>query len=219
MPGYDEGLVGENKEAASNGIENLIEITTGEVGAPDASGEKRIAGEDRIERDEMEADGALGVTGGVDDPGRKGSEPDGLAIDESFVWRGRLGGADAQPCGLLVHDVELGKVVLIEENWRACEPLEFESSADVIDVGVSDEDLFEGESEGSKAVLNSTDLVAGVDDNGFARGLVAEDGAVALQRADREGLEDHGSIVGASGSRDGVQRCGSAAGASLRSRS
>jgi len=34
-------------------------------------------------------------------------------------------------------------------------------------------------------------LVAGVDDHGLARGFVAEDSAVALERADGEDLEDH----------------------------
>jgi hypothetical protein len=41
-------------------------------------------------------------------------------------------------------------------------------------------------------------LVAGIDDDGLARLLVAQNGAVALQRADGKGLDDHGSILGAS---------------------
>jgi hypothetical protein len=35
------------------------------------------------------------------------------------------------------------------------------------------------------------DIVAGVYDDGFAGGFVAEDGAVALERAYGEGFEDH----------------------------
>jgi hypothetical protein len=35
------------------------------------------------------------------------------------------------------------------------------------------------------------DVVAGVDDHGFVGGFVADDGAVALQRADGEDFVDH----------------------------
>ena len=38
---------------------------------------------------------------------------------------------------------------------------------------------------------NALDLVAGVDHHGFARLLVAEDGAVALQQADRQNFVNH----------------------------
>ena len=46
-----------------------------------------------------------------------------------------------------------------------------------------------------ETAVDAADLVAGIDDDGFAGFLVAQDGAVALQRADGKGLEDHGFIV------------------------
>ena len=39
------------------------------------------------------------------------------------------------------------------------------------------------------------DVVAGVYDDGFAGGFVAEDGAVAADWADRKGLADHGVFL------------------------
>jgi len=36
------------------------------------------------------------------------------------------------------------------------------------------------------------DVVSGVDDDGFTRGFVAEDGAVAGEEADGEGFAEHG---------------------------
>ena len=39
------------------------------------------------------------------------------------------------------------------------------------------------------------DVIAGVDDHGFARGFVANDRAVALQRTDGEDFVDHLFIV------------------------
>ena len=50
-------------------VDDLVGVAAGQVGPADASGEERVAGEDHLERREMEADGALGVTGGVDAPG------------------------------------------------------------------------------------------------------------------------------------------------------
>ena len=65
----------------------------------------------------------------------------------------------------------------------------------MVDVGVGDEDLLEGETEGGEAAMDAADFVAGIDDDGFAGGLVGKDGAVALQRADGKGLENHEFIV------------------------
>jgi hypothetical protein len=39
------------------------------------------------------------------------------------------------------------------------------------------------------------DIIARIDDHGFVSFLVADDRAVALQRADGEDLVDHGDIV------------------------
>ena len=60
---------------------------------------------------------------------------------------------------------------------------------------VSDENLLELEAELGEPAVNAADFVAGIDDDGLAGLFVAEDGAVALQRADGEGLKDHAFIV------------------------
>ena len=62
----------------------------------------------------------------------------------------------------------------------------------MVDVGVGDENLLELEAELGEAALDAGDLVAGIDDDGLAGLFVAEDGAVAGERADGEGFEDHG---------------------------
>src|ERR1700691_6230761 len=62
-------------------------------------------------------------------------------------------------------------------------------------MGVGDDDLLDLQSmlaEEREHVLN---VIAGVDDHRFARGFVADDGAVAVQRPDREDFVDHSSIV------------------------
>ena len=63
----------------------------------------------------------------------------------------------------------------------------------MVDVGVGDDDLFDGEVVAVEDGLDAGDVVAGVDDDGFAGGFVAEDGAVALEEADGEDFVDHAS--------------------------
>jgi hypothetical protein len=62
-------------------------------------------------------------------------------------------------------------------------------------VGVGDEDLLELEPMSGEKTMDSLNLIAGIDDDGFAGCLVAEQGAIALQEADGKGLEDHGFIL------------------------
>ena len=64
-------------------------------------------------------------------------------------------------------------------------------SGNVVDVGVGDDDLFDGEAVGGEDGHNAGDVIAGVDDDGFVGVLVAQDGTVALQRTDWEDLVDH----------------------------
>jgi hypothetical protein len=80
---------------------------------------------------------------------------------------------------------------LVVENGRSGELFEAVGSGDVVDVGVGDDDLLEGEVVLFKQGDDAGDLVAGIDDDGFVGGLVAEDGAVALEQADGEDFVDH----------------------------
>ncbi len=198
-------FAGQGEQAALDGVQDLRTVAAREVGAADAAGEKCVSRQEQIERNEVQADGALGVAGGVEDLSRIGVEADLLAVGEGFVWRSGFRSGDAKPGRLLVHDVELLEVRFVHENRRAGKALELERAADVVDVAVGDEDLFELEIVGSEAAVNTADFVTGVDDDGFTCGFVAKDGAVALQRADREGFEDHVSILGAGLLRDGLR--------------
>jgi hypothetical protein len=67
-------------------------------------------------------------------------------------------------------------------------------AGDVVDVGVGDDDLLDGEGVPGEQGEDAGDVVAGVDDDGFAGGFIAEDGAVALEEAYGEGFEDHGEV-------------------------
>ena len=117
-----------------------------------------------------------------------------LAVVEGVVGRADFGGGTPEPAGLDVHHLDQREVVLVVEDGRAGEGLEARGPGDVIDVRVGDEDLLDGEIVALEEGEDARNLVAGIDDDGLAGGLVAEDGAVALQRADGEDLVDHGDL-------------------------
>jgi hypothetical protein len=61
-------------------------------------------------------------------------------------------------------------------------------------VGVSDDDLFYFQlvlADDGEDVFN---VVARIDDHGFVRGLIADDGAITLQRPDGQYLVNHALI-------------------------
>lgn len=195
MSRNDSGVFGQGEQACVDGVEDLVGIAAGEVGSADAAGKEGIAGENHLERFEVKADGSLGVAGSVDDVRGVIGDADDAAVGERFVGWGGFGSWNADPCGLFGHDFQKGKIIFVEIDGCAGEGFQLERSADVVDVGVSDEDLLQDEAEGGETAVDSGDFVAGVDHDSFASLFVGEDGAIALQRADGEGLEDHGFIV------------------------
>ena len=188
VAGEHFGFVGQGQQAGLDGVDDLAGVAAGQVSAADAAGKERVAGDEQLERGKVEADGALGVAGRVQNLCREAFEADDEAVGEILVGRGGFRGGRAEPAGLSVHYLELGQVVLVHEDGCAGEALELEGAAYVVNVAVGDEDLLELEAELSEAALDAADLFAGIDDDGFAGFLVAEDGAVALEWTDGEGL-------------------------------
>jgi hypothetical protein len=96
---------------------------------------------------------------------------------------------------LRVEHFQKSIIILVEEDGSAGGGSEFHGSANVINVSVGDDDLLDLQvvlADKSKNVLN---VVARVDDHGFPSSLVADYGAVALQRADGKNFMDHEDIV------------------------
>ena len=195
VAGNDSCVVGKCQQAGVYRVDDLFGVAAGKVGAADAAGKECVACNDHFERKKVEANGALGVAGCVQDLGGIVVESDVPAVEEAFVGRGGFGGLDAEPGGLGGHHLEQGQIVLVEVDGGSCEALELERATDVVNVGVRHENLLELEAEGREAAVNAGDFVAGVDDDGFGGAFVAHDGAVALQGADGERLEDHVFIV------------------------
>ncbi len=60
-------FVGEGEEAVVDGREELPGVASGQVGAAYGAGEEGVSGEEEGLVGEVEADGAFGVAGGVED--------------------------------------------------------------------------------------------------------------------------------------------------------
>ena len=134
------------------------------------------------------------MAGGVEDGASEAGDGDEFAVVEGIVGVGDDGGGDAEPAGLNVHHFDQWQVALVVEHGGAGELFEAVGAGDVVDVGVGDDDLLDGEVVFGEEGEDAGDVVAGVDDDGLAGGLVAEDGAVELEGAYGEGFEDHREV-------------------------
>lgn len=195
VAGQDPGVVGKGQKPSFDGLDDLAWVASREIGAADAAGKKGIAGNDHLERREMKTNRALGVTGRVQDFSGVAIETDAKAILEAYVGSGHIGCRDADPCRLILHHLEKGEVIFVEEDGSAREVLQLECAAHMVNMAMRDQDLLEFESKVGDTAVNPADLIAGIDDDGFGGVLVAKQGAIALQGADDESLENHADIV------------------------
>ena len=191
MAWTNDGIIRQRKNAVAQRAHDFLERSSGKVGASDAAGEQGVACDQQFFRGKIEADAALGVAGSVENVRRQAACPQRFTVcdtrfDCNFARRG-----DADPCGLYVEHFQQRVVILIEQDWRARLRAQLHRSAYVIDVGVGNDDLLHIKfvlADDGKNVFN---VVARIDDHGLVRGLIADDRAVTLQRADGEDLMNH----------------------------
>ena len=62
---------------------------------------------------------------------------------------------------------------------------------------MSDDDLLDLQAVLAHQREDAFNLIARIDDHGFVRAFVSDDGAVALQRPDRKNFVDHGGSLSA----------------------
>ena len=124
---------------------------------------------EQLERGEVEADRALGVAGGVEDLGGIAVEADDLAVGQAFVgWRGFRGGPTPSQAACSSIISSSGRSFSFRRMGAPVSRLSLKRAADVVDVGVGDEDLLELEAELGETAVDAADLVAGIDDDGLA---------------------------------------------------
>ena len=119
MTGHDFGVVGECEQASLDGVDDLLEVAAGEIGAADAACEEGVTGDKYLERREVKADGPLGVARGVEDQRWVALEADARAIVKAFVGGSCLRRVDAAPGGLGGHHLEQWEIAFVEEDGSA----------------------------------------------------------------------------------------------------
>jgi len=88
-------LVGERQEAVVDGAEELVGVASGQIRATDRAREEGVSSEQEGLGGEVEADGAFGVAGGVEDGAGEACDGDELAVVEGVVGGLNGGSGDA----------------------------------------------------------------------------------------------------------------------------
>jgi hypothetical protein len=191
VSGDDYDFVGKRQKAVMDGTDELFFVTSGEVCSAYGTCEEGVSGDEQGLVREIKARAALGVAGGVEDYAGETGDGDGLVVGEVGVGRSDFRSRNAEPACLFVHHLDQGDVKLVIEDGGAGETLQLLGAGDVVDMSVGNHNLLEGELVAGERRDDAIDVVAGVDDDGFAGGLVPEDRAVALEGADYEDFVDH----------------------------
>src|SRR5215470_11422562 len=195
MSGHYDRLIRQTEDALVQGAQNLLVGSTREIRAPNAPGKQCVPGDQLLFERKVNTNASFGVAGCVDDLSfdLSGAYAIGLpnaAIDFDFP-RSR----HADPRRLHIEHLQQCIVILVQENGCPGCGAQLCRTADMIDVGVRDDDLLDLELVLVDEPENLSDVVPGIDDDGLARRLVANDGAVALQRANGKDLVDHNDIL------------------------
>jgi hypothetical protein len=204
VAGVDDGVIGELEEFGLNGIHNFIQRAAPEIGAADAAGEERVSREElRLGElnwagifGEIEADAAGRVAGSVNDIGLEATPTEGVPFLEEMIDVDEFGGLDTKKIGLDVHGVIEREIVVVHHDGRAGVLMELGEAANVINVGVGTDDDFDGELVAAEKTEDALNLIAGVDDDGFAGFGIADDQTIALEHADRQLDVDHVRVGG-----------------------
>ena len=208
VAGDNESVLRQGTGKVVDGAHDFFGGAAGKIGAADGAGKKCVAGDQFALRRKIKADAAFGVAGSRDHLGfdRAGGQlvaGADAAIDFDFAGR-----AHTDPGGLCIEHLQQGVVILVEQDGCVGGGAQLHGSADVVDVGVSDDNLLDLEIVLADEGEDVVNVIAGIDDHGFVSGFVADDGAVALQRADGEDFVNHWMIVASHEPRDVRRDCG-----------
>lgn len=143
MSGDNHSFVGQLEDRVVQGAQNFLHGPPRQVRAPDRSSEESVSGDEFLLGGEVETDAAFRVSRRVKNvrgerSGRDGFSGRDAAVDFDFSRCG-----DADPCRLHVEHLEQSVVVLIEKNWSARGSAKLHGSADMVNVGVRDDDLLD----------------------------------------------------------------------------
>ena len=126
----------------------------------------------------------------VNDMGLESAPAQNVALLQQLIDFSELRRADAEEGCLHVHCLVERQIVAVHEHGGAGVLMKFAQAADVIDVRVSADDCFYDELVTAEKIQDAIYFVARVDYQRFARGRIADDGAIALKHPNRDGDVD-----------------------------
>lgn len=182
-------LIGQPKELGSDGVDQLVVVSAGQVSAPDAALEERVAGEQQIFLVEVEADAAGGVAGGFNDGDLTGSQLQRCLRREVDV--GCRGGQGLQPVELRgLVGVHGQRLVLLVDQVGGVGIFLFQSAqgADMVKVSMGMEKVAGGEVVFVKKAGYGVGIAAGVNDNGIPGRAFEENGTVCFKRTNGKNM-------------------------------
>jgi hypothetical protein len=184
----DQRIFRQRQQPGVKRTEECLGVATGQVSAAHRAGKQCVAGQEQFLLREVETDASRSVTGRVDDLCLDAGDSRGRVIFGTLVQLDLLRRRDAEPAGLHVQHGEQGQVGLMKEHRRSGDALQLRGPANVIDMGVGHDYLSQREVVTGKPCQDVGDLVARINHHGLCRVEVCQQGAVAVERADGEGL-------------------------------
>src|SRR5215475_7477612 len=119
MAGDNDSFVGKSEHAAVKGVDDLLEVPAGEVGASDTALKERVSRDELLFRREIEANAALGVSRGVQYRCVQVSNLDYILVVDALVDLHRTGRTHADPGCLDIDHLQQRVVVLVQQNGRS----------------------------------------------------------------------------------------------------
>lgn len=181
MAGVDLGFRGEGEQLGAYAIEEAIEVAAGQIGTADGAAEECIACDDSLCSGYVKADAGGGMTGRL--------THFKLALAEGKLHAGAqfvLDGGEAG-FGQVEHLSLLGDGLIEIVLTRVHPGIDAESlfhlgqGADVIEVGVGDEDALDANLQPFDLGEYAAGLIARVHNEGFAGVFVGENRAILLE--------------------------------------
>ena len=194
MAGKYDGVIGKLQQVGFDRGENARSIAAGQIGAADGIAKESVAGDQLLFLRNPEAQATLRVAGSEQYLEIYAAELKDRAVRGEDVNLHLRRGGDAEPAGLEVEHVELGAIAFVHIDRRASQRAQLRRSGHVIDVAVSNDDGLRLELMAVEDGRDLGNIVSGIDNNRLMRFLVAENRAIAVQRADREYNMQHGGI-------------------------
>jgi hypothetical protein len=194
MAGNHYGLIIERQEFGVDRPQDLLRIAAGQIGPADAVHKQRVARDEFAFGWNPQADAALGVAGCLKNMELGRPQLHRIALARCHVDCGLFGCRYPQPSCLRVQVIVKLLIVGVHVDRRAGGRFQLLGAADMVDVGMSNDDSLYAQVVLGQSGQNDVDFIAWVDHHCFAALLVAEDGAIALQDADRQDFVNHTNL-------------------------